>query len=157
MIQEKAKKYEELERKKLKQKENMTNEIIYFGLWQSETEVDQKLLLISSKSEKEKALKAQIRFREKVLEQKMDKSLSCFSHKINDKRVPLSVDNLRDNVKQLIINAFTLPSTSARNAPTSLPVLVGKQVQHKFDNGVWYNGKVISQVSLFKFSNVFLL
>ena len=42
MIQEKAKKYEELERKKLKQKENMTNEIIYFGLWQSETEVDQK-------------------------------------------------------------------------------------------------------------------
>ena len=146
ILQEKAKKVEELEQKKLKQKEDMTNDIVYFGLWQSEN-VDLRLASIPTKTEKEKALKTQLRFREKVLQQKMEKSVFAFSHKENDKRIFLNIDELANNVKILIRHAFTLPSTSASTSyDASVPVLIGKQVLHKFANNTWYKGNIISQV-----------
>ena len=147
ILQEKAKKVEELEQKKLKQKEDMTNDIVYFGLWQSENEVDLRLASIPTKTEKEKALKTQLRFREKVLQQKMEKSVFAFSRKENDKRIFLNIDELANNVKILIRHAFTLPSTSASTSyDASVPVLIGKQVLHKFANNTWYKGNIISQV-----------
>ena len=138
---------EELEQKKLKQKEDLTNDIVYFGLWQSENEVDLCLASIPTKTEKEKALKTQLRFREKVLQQKMVKSVFAFSCRENDKRIFLSIDELANNVKILVRQAFTLPSTSASaNDDASVPVLIGKQVLHKFANNTWYKGNIISQV-----------
>ena len=59
-------------------------EILYFGLYQEVSEVDKKLDLIKGKGEKLDALKAQLRFRETILEQEAsDKSLSSFSKRRN--------------------------------------------------------------------------
>ena len=57
----------ELNAKRLKEKEELTNKIVYYGLWQSKEVVRRKLLTISTKVEKEVALKCQLKFRQVVL------------------------------------------------------------------------------------------
>jgi hypothetical protein len=53
----------------LRQKECLTQEIVHCGLWQSPDEIFHCLAKEKTKSAKVKALKAQINFRLKILEQ----------------------------------------------------------------------------------------
>ncbi|KAI0241600.1 hypothetical protein LSAT2_023486, partial [Lamellibrachia satsuma] len=79
-----VKKQEELEKKRaniLKEKERLTDKIVYYGLWQSSHEVTSKVAELVGK-EKLDALQAQIRFRQKVLKQNHDdNSVFAFSAK----------------------------------------------------------------------------
>lgn len=137
-------KEEELKKKKLKtlqRKENMTNDILYFGLWQSSDDVSQHLSEFQTKSEKIRALKAQLNFRKNVLKQKTsDKKLYIFSA---GKR-PNRVEELQSNLVELIEESRALPTTEWAQKDMSL--LVGKYVSHTFANGKSYVGKVLSVV-----------
>ena len=99
----------ELERKyqlKIQKKIVMTDDICVWGLWQTELEVDQSLNAIATKTDKIKALSAQLKFRKNVLYQSIDnqalKNLYSLSKVVNGKRKKMSVDELSANVKALI-------------------------------------------------------
>jgi hypothetical protein len=63
---------EKAEKKKVVEKEQISCKMIEFGLWQTETEVVEQVASYRFVNEKLAALKAQLRFRQKVLEQKTD-------------------------------------------------------------------------------------
>ena len=111
---------------------------------------------LQSKTDKMKGLKAQMRFREKVLQQKAsDRDHYLFSKSIassdngKKRRIECSVDELVAKVKMLVEESFTLPNVP--NEGTTL--LLGKLVKHKFQEKKgrhkWYDGKVLSQVKTF--------
>lgn len=80
--------------------------MLFYGLWQSAEQVENELGKISSKKEKEDALKVQLRFRKNVFKQIGDKeNVYMFSKVENGKRAPLNVDELKMNVLYLIENA----------------------------------------------------
>lgn len=136
------------ELRKVLRQENITTEIIYFGLWQSADQVDSALHTIKSKTEKLKALKAQLRFRKEVFKQHQDDtSIYNFSKKVNGRTVMLTVEEMTANVKTLVAHALHIPSTSS----PEMQVIVGRRVRHKLKTDgedVWYFGRVISQVGL---------
>ncbi|XP_041452431.1 uncharacterized protein LOC121405570 [Lytechinus variegatus] len=129
--QEKMKALEERERERERKEEkrrldleHFTQEINYYGLWQSEREVDEMLNTLSTPKQKMDALKAQLRFRQHVLRQIPPRpEVFLFS----SKGVAHSWDVLSTNVKTLVHQAFTLPSASAPEG--GLPLLVGKRVR----------------------------
>ncbi|CAG2222546.1 unnamed protein product [Mytilus edulis] len=108
------KKEEEIRLKKIKQlqkKQNMTNDIMYFGLWQSHEQVPS------------------------------DKCLFAFSA---DKK-KFTVAQLEANLNTLISESKTSSCTNERMT-VNKPLLVGKWIEHKFANNIWYKGKVLSVV-----------
>ena len=139
------KKEEEIRLKKIKQlqkKQNMTNDIMYFGLWQSHEQVSQHLMEISKNTEKITAVKAQLNFRKNVLKQvPSDKCLFAFSA---DKK-KFTVAQLEANLNTLISESKTSTCTNERMT-VNKPLLVGKWIEHKFANNIWYKGKVLSVV-----------
>ena len=117
----------------------MTTEIMMYGLWQSEQEM-QGLDKLKTKTEKLKALKAQLDFRRKVLEQtNFDKEIFFLSK--NGKR--LSIQEVSKNLCQLF-------STSEASS-TACESLVGKRIRHRWCNAdgteQWYSGRVLTLVS----------
>ena len=54
----------------MKEKEELVQMIIRYGLWQSKHQIQEELLKLKSKKEKVTALKLQLDFHKKVLEQK---------------------------------------------------------------------------------------
>ena len=65
-----------LREKKVREKENLTKAVMKFGLWQNEQHVVDSLAKLKSKTSKLHALKVQLDFRPKVLEQcSADKSI----------------------------------------------------------------------------------
>ena len=125
----------------------MTNEILYFGLWQSMEQIESGLENLSV-PQQVKAFKAQIRFRDKVFNQKCkDQEVMKFSKVVNGKRVAKSVEEFKLSVTTLVEEALSvIPANSESNATE---LFVGKKVQHKFqtdDGEQWFEGKVISQV-----------
>ena len=54
---------------KLKEKEKLTQEIMQYGLWQSEEDIRIGLFKLRSNSTKVAAIKVQLNFRKRVLEQ----------------------------------------------------------------------------------------
>ena len=69
--------------------------------WQSELQVDEKLAEISTITEKKKALKAQLNFRQFVLKQKPDESnVFAFSQTVNGQSEQLTVQELTTNLKK---------------------------------------------------------
>ena len=103
-------KAEELSKKRLQQKESYTTEIIEYGLWQSTYEVDRNLHdnSLPTKEAKNKALKAQLMFRQHVSGQEKGEhgaSIFSFSKRVGSKRVQLTIEELADNVKKLVNNA----------------------------------------------------
>ena len=58
-----------MRQKKLQGKERLTENILMYGLWQSKEQVNEQLSKLKTKKEKVKALKAQLDFCKKVLEQ----------------------------------------------------------------------------------------
>ena len=132
------------EARKLQRKENVTSDIIGFGLWQSKMEVENQVKSLLTTKEKIEALKAQLRFRKSVLYQKPPTPLVyTFTKVVGKKRVTLSVSELMKNVQSLVEAAQT---TTVSNTST----LVHRRVKHRFlesdGNVTWYPGKVISQV-----------
>ena len=125
-----------------KQKEKMTNDILFFGLWQSSEEMEQQLAEIDRKTERLKAVKAQLTFRKKVLLQvTQDKSLFAFS--AGNKAKNLS--ELKDNLT-ILINEARKGSTKEIKIGKK-PLLVNKTIKHRFTgNDAWYDGHVISVV-----------
>ncbi|KAL4239504.1 hypothetical protein ACF0H5_000318 [Mactra antiquata] len=144
---EEFRKKEEMERRRIEKLEKETGDMTYYGLWQSEQQVNQKLNEIKSKKEQEEALRVQLRFRKNVFKQKCDDKVYAFSRVVDGKRVQLSVEELKANVLTLITKASDSPS------PETPHFLVGKEIEHRFlDDGAskWYTGKVISQVLGFR-------
>lgn len=139
---------EAAEARKLKQQELNTQDIIYHGLWQTHEIVDKSLETYQTKSSKIAALKAQLRFRKEILNQKTkEPSVYNFTKLVNGKRISLSIEELTINVKKLLSHAFTIDEQQVKDKQVSL--LVQKRVKHKFledDKEIWYTGKVISQV-----------
>ena len=148
-IEARKKKAEEAQMRKLKDKENITEDIIHYGLCQSPDQIDQLLIRSGSKTKQLLALKAQLRFREKVLMQiSTDKSVYRISKTTDGKRVPLSVNELVANLKSLVTQSLTL---STDPVPTSDVDLVGKRVRHCFvvsGEKKWFPAFVVSQVGI---------
>ncbi|XP_060574411.1 uncharacterized protein LOC132732081 [Ruditapes philippinarum] len=139
-------KEKELQQRKLQKQEELVNEIQLWGLWQSQEEVDSAISREKTKTGTLSALKCQLNFRKLILKQVSDnKSIYSFSKKVGDKRVNLNIEELAKNVKQLVTDSYSKPSTQPENSP----LLVGQKVRHKFmenNNLVQYIGQVISQV-----------
>lgn len=124
----------------LTQREKQTNEIAYYGLWQSRGRVDAALGEIDNEKEKRKALEAQLRFRQKMLKQKHENK-EVFKFSSEGKKHPISL--LKENLLKLIDAAYHGPDTEPQRIKT--PLLVGKRVKHRFSDGN-YTGRVISVV-----------
>ena len=76
LLQARRLQLERLQAKKLKEKEELVQMIIRYGLWQSRHQIQEELLKLKLKKEKVTALKLQLDFHKKVLEQKhADKTL----------------------------------------------------------------------------------
>ncbi|VDI00584.1 Hypothetical predicted protein [Mytilus galloprovincialis] len=135
-----------LERKQkaaIKTKTKHTSDVIYYGLWQRPDEVHAILNVITAVTEKRKALRSQIKFRQKVLKQiVVDKKL----YFVSEKGKALSLKKLNSNVIKLIVDATEGPSeeTVARG----VPLFVGKKALRTFKEGKW-NGRVLSVVKGF--------
>ena len=103
--QEKLAKEEEARKRQLRELEKYSADIIYNGLWQSSSEVDNMLATLETKKLKVAALQAQLRFRQHVLQQNTgDKSVYRFS----SGKHALSVQELTNNLKTLLVHAATL-------------------------------------------------
>ena len=136
---EKQRAKEEAQRKLLATKEKLTMDILDFGLWQTETQVDSNLESLRSESQKREALKAQLRFRKTVLLQEASETLFRFSAKGKGQ---FTSQVLRTNLVELIKSAGEIESSPSSWA--------GKMINHRFkeSNGKYkcYKGKIISQV-----------
>ena len=128
ILKEKEIALQQLREKALKKKEKLTTEIMMYGLWQSEQET-QGLDKLKTKAEKLKALKTQLEFRRKVLEQttltrkyssfpKMESDslfkrsvgtcVSCFLHQ---SQVQLLMSHLLENESGTVGAMQTAPSS----------------------------------------------
>ncbi|WAR24566.1 hypothetical protein MAR_038235, partial [Mya arenaria] len=129
-VQEQIRGKESARVEKLRQQEMYTQDIIYHGLWQSEFEVDNMILTYQKTSEKFNAMKAQLRFRNNVLQQ------------VPEDKQYLKVEEQTENLKELVKQAVVKDDVITKH------ILVEKRVRHRFledDKDVWYTGKVISQ------------
>ena len=131
----------------LRQKEHLTQDIVECGLWQSPDEIVHGLAKQKTKSAKVKALKAQINFRRKVLEQThSDKDVFVFSKN----RKPLSVQELLSNLQKLLPESEESESRSELDTYEYQETLIGKRIRHRWRNEdgteQWYNGKILSAV-----------
>ena len=98
---------QKLREKKFREKEKLTEEIMTYGLWQSKSQVTSGLEKIRSVSEKLKALKTQLDFRRKVLEQTGPKEIFCMSKN----RRKCSVDEVVGNLATLFTPSCCEPVT----------------------------------------------
>ena len=107
-----------------------------YGLWQTDEQMKEGLAKLKSKTSKLQALKAQLDFRKKVLEQVCtDKSIFCLSKN----RKKLSVGEVCSNLCKL----FQPPSSSDQEG------LCGKRIRHRWtmnDSESWYNGTILDVV-----------
>lgn len=143
-LNQKQREREASAKKLIEMKEKITSELTDYGLWVFSGQVDSYLSAMKSESKKRIALKAQLRFRKTVLQQKPpDDSVYKFSSK---EKGQYNSQLLCKNLLQLITDA---ESGDTSTSTTSL-VLTGKSIEHKFketDGTIKpYNGKVISQV-----------
>ena len=94
------------------------------GLWQTHDDIAKGLAKERSKSAKLKALKAQLNFRRRVLEQKHpDKEVFAFSRKGKQ----LSVDELVSNLEKLL----SASPVQDRHVAENQQSLIGKTIRHK--------------------------
>ena len=143
----------ELQRKEqslLLEKEKLTSEIVIAGLWQTPAQVEAGLSQLKSETAKREALKAQLKFRKTVLQQKhSDKAVYIFSGTAEGKRKQHSSATLKGNLLVLIEEAHSLQDLVMQCTDPSIPILVGKRTEHRFTENkklVVYNGTVVSQV-----------
>ena len=148
LLETKQKALQKSQEKCLCQKEILTKDIVQCGLRQSSDEIFHGLAKHKTKSAKVKALKAQINFRRKVLEQThLDQSLFVFSKN----RKPLSIEELISNLQKLLPESDESESISELETHEYQETLIGKRIRHRWRNEdgteQWYNGKIISAVA----------
>ena len=81
------------------EKEHLTQAMMVYGLWQTKEQIARGIAKCKSNTSKLKALKAQLDFRKKVLEQEYnDQYVFCLS---KNKR-KLSVDEVCSNLEKLL-------------------------------------------------------
>lgn len=137
---------ERLERDRIRKAEEMTNELCYYGLWQSREQLEEGMGRISNEKELINALQAQLKFRKNVLKQKhKDSKIFNLSRKKPDgKYEKLSVQDLKKNILQLIASAASVHTSEVKYS--DVPLLVGKVVEHTFADKQTYKGKVLGVV-----------
>ena len=129
----------------VKQKEQLTQDIIKYGLWQSSAQISDGLHQLKSKTEKFKALKAQLNFRKKVLQQ-VPLNKEIFFTTRNGKQ--LTIEEISSNLALLLQHSTQVPT----NLLISLnqESLVGKRIRHRWCNPdgteQWYTGCILSVV-----------
>ena len=128
---QKKKREEEAKRqaRQMHEREVIFKDILYYGLYQTKRELEDRLAMIKGVGEKADALKAQLRFREQILKQNADAKLFRFSEKVDEKRRNLSWSELRDNCTLLIEEACKLPQSA--NDASKASFLIGKRIIHK--------------------------
>ena len=130
-----------LQEKALEVKEKLTNDLMLYGLWQSESDIQNGLAKLKTKAEQLRALKTQLSFRNKVLEQKHPEKDIFFLSK-NKKK--LSIEEVVENFKKLLL--MQPPS----NAMFHHESLVGKRIRHRWEDSdgsaEWYYGRILSLV-----------
>ena len=144
MLQAKQLQLERMRQKKLKEKEHLTENIVTYGLWQTSEQVDENLRKLKTKKDKVKALKVQLDFRKKVLEQfHSEKDIFFVTKKSKQLPVEVICDNL---CKLLNCTQSVVPSGTAATCQS----LIGKEILHKWkdEDGQerWYKGRVLSLV-----------
>lgn len=143
-------KSEAIQKHRIKRKEEMTDDILIWGLWQSEEEVNSAIGRTKTLKDKRAALSAQLRFRKNVLQQTVeDNNIYAMSRTVNGKSVKVPIEEMVKNVKTLVKDAFT---DERQNSKTeAVPLIVGHNISHcqlSNEEEVWFSGKIISQVSL---------
>jgi hypothetical protein len=114
---EKKREQEQLRIKKLA---TDTLETQFYGLWQKAEQVELELNQIETEKEKEEALKAQLRFRKNIFQQKSDyNAVYNFSKVVNGQRVNLTVEEMKSNVLKLVQGACEI-HTRGRNVIPSI-------------------------------------
>ena len=114
-----------LQEKALEVKEKLTNDLMLYGLWQSKSDIQDGLAKLKTKTEKLTALKTQLSFRSKVLEQKYPEKDVFFLSK-NKKK--LSVDEVTQNLIKLLTPP---PSSDAANQETLVGKRIGKSLMDR--------------------------
>ncbi|WAR13289.1 LOW QUALITY PROTEIN: hypothetical protein MAR_027469, partial [Mya arenaria] len=113
--------------------------MLFYGLWQTEAQVNTELQELKSKKDKEEALKTQLIFWKNVFKQKCaNQNVYAFSKVVQGHRTPLTVKELKSNVLLLVKGAFDIPTPDDDSH-----LLVGKQIEHKWLNeseATWYKG-----------------
>ena len=131
--------------KQLRIKENLTKDIIQYGLWQSKDDIAEGVAKERSKTAKLRALKVQFNFRKRVLDQRSYRHKELFLFSKNGQQY--TVEELMDNLAKLI-NEEEAVSGLANKVRESL---VGKTIKHRWrdESGVeqWYFGEVLSKVA----------
>ncbi|KAH3824752.1 hypothetical protein DPMN_126605 [Dreissena polymorpha] len=137
----------------MKRYEVITDEILIWGLWQSVEEVDSAFKRLTSVQDKRAALSAQLRFRKNVLKQTVkDNTIYALSRTVDGKAVKVPIEEMIQNVKGLVRDAFRNERQS-RKTDSDVPLIVGQKIRHcqlVEKERVWFDGKIISQVSLDK-------
>ena len=147
-VEEMNRKKEELakkEAKRLKDAEDMTNDMCFYGLWQSANQVEEGMSRLPIK-EHRKALESQLKFRKNVLKQKSTDTIIFYFSRKNEtgKYIRLTTEQLKHNLLTLITDTLK-EVTSEINQP-DIPLFVDKTIEHEFSDGKKYIGKVISVV-----------
>lgn len=158
MLQKRAeilrKKQAEVEKRKqqeLLEKEQLTQLILQYGLWQTPAEVEEKVLQMKTKKGRIQALRCQLDFRRKVLLQSYrDKTVFQLSHKGK-------VFTPEEMARNLCLLLSSQPSSQQEITPhhrekhsgIASELLIGKTIKHLWkvdDSEVWFTGKVLSRV-----------
>ncbi|XP_033102641.1 uncharacterized protein LOC117105571 [Anneissia japonica] len=110
--------------------ENLLNDLMqYGGLWQDDISMDSNLEALTSNKRQLIALKAQLNVRKKILNQKANASLFCFSFK----RKQFSVDKLKENLS-VLMSSEDLDDLHIKNIIMDPPVLLEKKIAHLWSN-----------------------
>ena len=147
ILQAKKMELERMREKRLKEKEELTQSILLYGLWQSTQDIEKGLSLLKTKREKVKALKTQLDFRKKVLEQAHpDKSVFFITRHSRQ----LSITEISNNLGRLLSSSQTQSSPISPSVTLNCESLIGKEINHRWksEGGVerWYRGTVLSLV-----------
>ena len=133
--------------KQLLKLEKFTNDIIHWGLWQSNSRVDEMLNSISSVKEKVLALRAQLNFRKYVLKQEITigegtnygNKVYLVTKVVDGKRKNLKWQELACNVKTLLVHSFSAYENDidSENHTIGSHLIMGKRVHLGF-KGKYY-------------------
>ena len=146
VLREKQIALQKLQEKKFREKEKLTEEIMVYGLWQSEIQVSSALEKMKFSAEKLKALKCQLNFCKKVLEQSGPKELFFMSKN----RKKLSVDEVAANLLVLISSLHSQRLAPISPFTATQESLIGRRISHKWKlsdgSEQLYYGKILSLV-----------
>ena len=112
--------------KKLKE---LTQSILLYKLWQSARDIEKGLSLLKTKREKVKALKTQLDFHKKVLEQAHpDKNVFFITRHSR----PLSITKMSNNLGRLLSSSQTQSSPISPSVTLDCESLIGKEINHRW-------------------------